>query len=218
MSRRMFSRTSIRTNRRTRALRAAAPIAILALALTACGGSDSGGKSADKPKQASSDSTPKGDNPEGGETESGSMKAGESITVPFKENEPKITYEIAAQKVDLSTEAEAKKIANDPKNAKGLIAAIAHVKFTNKSGGVVESSPDVGRATEIYADGAPASLVLMAAEDAPGCDRTTDIENWQAGQSYTICRTYMVPANAKEIEVRWSDQGGTTYSWAFAAK
>ncbi|MFM9372117.1 hypothetical protein [Streptomyces sp. Da 82-17] len=217
MSRRMFSRTTVRTARRSRALRAAAPVAVLALALTACGGS--GEEPADKAKEsASSDSKPKGDSPAGGEAEAGPLKAGESVTAPFKEDDAKITYDIAAQKVDLSTEAEAQKMVKDPKDAKGLVAATAHVKFTNKSGGVVASSPDVGMETEIYADGVRGGLLMFASEDAPGCDDTVDIENWKAGQSYTICQTYMVPAGAKSIEVRWPEEGGATHTWAFPAE
>ncbi|MFC7304072.1 hypothetical protein ACFQVC_07570 [Streptomyces monticola] len=216
MSRSMFSRTSTRSARRTRVLRAAAPVAVLALALTACGGSDSGGKSDDKAQQGAS--KPKGDEPEEAQEESGPMKAGESATASFKEDDAKITYEIAAQKIDLSTEAEAQKMVDDPKDAKGLVAATAHVKFTNKSGGVVESSPNVGMETEIYADGARGGLLMFASEDAAGCEDTVDIENWKAGESHTICQTYMVPAGAKELEVRWPEKGGATHSWAFAAK
>ncbi|NBE53466.1 hypothetical protein GUY60_18960 [Streptomyces sp. YC537] len=215
----MFSRTSIRTARRSRVLRAAAPVAVLALALTACGGSDSGGESAGKEKQGTSEGKPKGDSPEGGEEGApGGLKAGESVTAAFKEDDAKITYEIAAQKVDVATEAETAKLVEDPKDAKGLVAATAHVKFTNKSGGVVESSPDAGSETEIYADGARGGLLMFADESAAGCDDTLDIENWKAGQSYTICQTYMIPANAKSIEVRWPEKGGATHSWGFAAK
>ncbi|MDI3408060.1 hypothetical protein [Streptomyces cavernicola] len=210
---------SRRTPTRTRALRAAAPVAVLALALTACGGgSDSGGGSTGKKEQGSSESKPKGDSPEAGEGESGAMQAGEAVTAAFKEDDAKITYEIAAQKVDLSTEAEAQKMVEDPKDAKGLVAATAHVKFTNKAGGVVESSPSVGMETEIYADGAPGARLMFASEDAPGCDDTIDIDNWKAGQSYTICQTYMVPATAKSIEVRFPEEGGATHTWTFAAK
>ncbi|MEN8654021.1 hypothetical protein ABCR94_26305 [Streptomyces sp. 21So2-11] len=207
--------------RKKNVLRAAAPIALLALALTACGPTDSSsddkGKADPKPANGASEGT----EPEeaGDDSAAGaSLKPGESSTVDFKEDTGKFTYKIAAQKVEVGTEAEAQKLVSDPKDAEGLVVAVAHVKFTNTGGGVVKKSPDVGDETEIYADGTRGGLLIGSAEDTNGCSAVTEIENWKIGQSYTICETYMIPKDSKAIEVRWAEESGKTLAWTFQNK
>ncbi|MFF0743634.1 hypothetical protein ACFYVL_24875 [Streptomyces sp. NPDC004111] len=208
-------------------LRAAAPVAVLALALTGCNGGDdqSGGKSdAGAAKETGgSDKAPEKDGAaeQGGAGASGKkeLAAGESVTSPFKEKEAgQVTYEIAAQKADVGTEADAKKMVSDPAKAKGLVPVVAHVKYTHKGGKPVASYPDVADNVEIYADGARGGLLIGAAEDAKGCEDDGDIENWTQGQSHTFCQTYMVPVGAKQIEVRWAadEDSKDPYVWRFA--
>ncbi|MGW3013908.1 hypothetical protein ACWC9R_34515 [Streptomyces sp. NPDC001219] len=195
--------------KKTALLRAAAPVAVLALALTACGGNKKSNTATDDaPKTEKSSSAPEG----GGE-----LKPGQGGTGKFKEEDGAITYEVAAQKVKVSTEAETKKLVSDPKRAKGLVAATAWVKYTNKGGGVVKESPDVADESEIYADGQRGGLLIGAAEDGPGCEDTIDIENWKTGQSHTICQTYMIPKDAKSVEVHWTAEGrsGSPLIWKF---
>ncbi|WUB11815.1 hypothetical protein OG528_22585 [Streptomyces platensis] len=198
-------------HKKTALLRAAAPVAVLALALTACGGNK---KSAIATDDAPKTKTEKGSS---APADSGELKAGQGGTGKFKEDSGTITYEVAAQKVHVSTEAETKKLVSDPKRAKGLVAATAWVKYTNKGGGVVKESPDVADESEIYADGQRGGLLIGAAEDGPGCEDTLDIENWKAGQSHTICQTYMIPQGAKSVEVHWAGEGqsGSPLVWKF---
>ncbi|MYX11304.1 hypothetical protein GTW98_31705 [Streptomyces sp. SID8375] len=193
-------------HKKTALLRAAAPVAVLALALTACGGNKKSTTTTenDAPKTEKSSSAPAG----GGE-----LKSGQGGTGKFKEEDGTITYEVAAQKVKVSTEAETKKLVSDPKRAKGLVAATAWVKYTNKGGGIVKESPDVADESEIYADGQRGGLLIGAAEDGPGC--TIDIENWKTGQSHTICQTYMIPKGAKSVEVHWTGEGSSPLIWKF---
>ncbi|WP_227025196.1 hypothetical protein [Streptomyces tsukubensis] len=155
-------------------LRAAAPAAVLALTLTACGGSDSKDTAAETNKGGSvSKGQDKADEKEAGTKELG---VGESVTSPFKEDDGKITYEIVAQKVDVGTAEDAKKLVDDPKKAAGLVPVVAHLKYTNKGGGVVSSYPEVGDNVEIHADGTRGNILIGAADDAPGCESDSDIE------------------------------------------
>lgn len=212
--------------RKKLALRAAAPVAVLALALTGCNGDDKAGGKSDAgaaKETGGSSKAPEAEKPadKGGAGASGKkeLAAGESVTSPFKEKKAgQVTYEIAAQKADVGTEADAKKMINDPAKAKGLVPVVAHVKYTHKGGKPVASYPDVADNVEIYADGARGGLLIGAAEDAKGCEDDGDIENWTKGQSHTFCQTYMVPVGAKQIEVRWAadEDSEDPYIWKFA--
>ncbi|WP_371526163.1 hypothetical protein OG302_08315 [Streptomyces sp. NBC_01283] len=197
---------------RKTALRIAAPVAVLALALTACGGGDDKKDSADKPKAGANEPKAK-PSPESG----GELGTGESATGKVKEGNAPVTYEITAQKVDLGTEADTKKMVADPKDAKGLIPAIAHVKYTHKSGAALTETPDANDSTTVWAGGRRGTLVIGAAEDAPGCDDSSSIEGWKQGESHVLCETYLVPKDAKDLEIHWSEEDGEPFIWKFAA-
>ncbi|MEU5996460.1 hypothetical protein ABZ837_01370 [Streptomyces sp. NPDC047197] len=194
---------------RKTALRVAAPVAVLALALTGCN-DDKAGSADEKPK-AKASAKP---SPESG----GEMGAGESATGKVKEGDADVTYEITAQKVDLGTEADTKKMVSDPKKAKGLVPAISYVKYTHKSGAPLTETPDANDGTTIWADGRRGTLVIGAADDAPGCEDALDIEGWKQGESHVLCDTYLVPKDAKDLEIHWSEEDGEPFTWKFAAK
>ncbi|ARF56973.1 hypothetical protein [Streptomyces gilvosporeus] len=207
-------------------LRAAAPVAVLAmplaLTLTACGGKeDASGAQVDAAKSgsgAASGATAQKNAAD--RVVSSGLKPGQSGTRKFREGSGKltVTYEIAAQKVHVGTEADAQKLVSDPKDAKGLVAATAFVKYTNKGGGEVTGLPDVDNQAEIYADGRRGGLLIGAAENLPGCDDPIDIDSWKTGQSHVICQTYMIPKGAKSMEVHWAadDADGDPLIWKFA--
>ncbi|MFE6163962.1 hypothetical protein ACFQ7F_34180 [Streptomyces sp. NPDC056486] len=195
---------------RKTALRVAAPVAVLALALTGCNGDDKASGSADeKPKaKASAESSPES---------GGARGTGESATGKVKEGDASVTYELTAQKVELGTEADTKKMVSDPKEAKGLVPAIAYVKYTHKSGAALTETPDANDSTTVWADGQRGTLIIGAAEDAPGCDDSSSIEGWKQGESHVLCETYLVPKGAKDLEVHWSEEDGEPFIWKFAA-
>ncbi|WP_282700982.1 hypothetical protein [Streptomyces sp. CC219B] len=197
---------------RKTALRLAAPVAVLALALTACGGGDD---KADAKSPATSGakeaSEPSPSEPASG----GTLATGESATGTYEEDPGKVTYEILAEKVDVSTEAEAQKQVADPAKAKGLVLVTAHVKFTHKGGPALTDSPQVGDETTVWADGRRGSILIGAAEDAAGCEDPYDVESWKQGESHTFCETYLVPADAKNVEVHWTETDGEPYIWTF---
>ncbi|MFF1375735.1 hypothetical protein [Streptomyces sp. NPDC058308] len=193
---------------RKTALRVAAPVAVLALALTACGGGDdkkSDDKKADAPKSQNKPAEPT------------TLKAGETTTGKVKEGDATVTYDVAAQKVDVGTEAETKKLVSDPKKAKGLVVATAHMKITHKGGAPLKDTPDVAETTEIYADGTRGGLLIGAAEDAPGCEDELELEGWKTGESHVLCETYLVPAGSKSLEVHWAEkEDGKPVIWKLA--
>ncbi|MFC8128354.1 hypothetical protein [Streptomyces sp. NPDC057302] len=196
---------------RNTALRLTVPTAVLALALTACGGGDSKSDSSSegKPKDDAAASQPKEEK----------LAAGASTTGKVDEDGTAITYDVAAQKVDLGTEADAKKLVQDPEDAKGLVPAVAHLKFTHKGGAALTASPDVADTTEIWADGTRGGLLIGAAEDAPGCEDPLDLEGWKKGESHVLCETYLVPQAAKDLEVHWAEkEDGKPAIWSLPAK
>ncbi|MDT9699754.1 hypothetical protein [Streptomyces sp. P17] len=195
---------------RKTALRLAAPVAVLALALTACSGGDDEAD-AKSPATSQAKASPSPSKASSG----GELKAGESATGVYEEDQGKVTYEILAEQVDIGTEAEAAQAVADPEDAKGLVLAAARVKFTHKSGPALTGSPQVGDETTVWADGQRGSILIGAAEDAAGCEDPYDVESWKQGESHTFCETYLVPADAQNVEVHWEEAEGEPYIWTF---
>lgn len=195
------------------ALRLASPIAVLALTLSACGGSDddtsTDSKKTTQPKATASPSK---------ESSGGELATGESAAGKVKEEDGTVTYDITAEKVDLGTEAEAAKLVQDPADAKGMALAVAHVKFTHKTGPTLTTESDAGDGTTIWADGRRGALLIGASDDAPGCEDPYDVESFKAGDSHTFCESYLVPANAKSLEVHWAEEKGEPYIWKFPSQ
>ncbi|WP_405869102.1 MULTISPECIES: hypothetical protein [unclassified Streptomyces] len=192
------------------ALRLAAPVAVLALALTACGGGDDKADSK-SPATAQAKASPTQSAASGGE-----MGTGEAATGKFEEDPGVVTYGIVAQKVVLGTEADARKVVADAKDAEGKVLATAQVKFTHKSGPALTDSADVNDGTEVYADGVPGAILVGADESSvAGCEDAYDVESWKQGESHVFCETYLVPADAKSVEVHWAEEDGEPYIWKF---
>ncbi|CAM5491496.1 hypothetical protein [Streptomyces purpurascens] len=191
------------------ALRLVAPVAVLALSLTACGGGDdnAGAKS---PATEKAKVFPSPEPTSGGE-----MGSGESATGKVEEDPGKVTYEILAQKVDVGTEAEAAKAVSEPDKVKGKVLATAYLKYTHKSGPALTDGADVHDGTTVFADGQRGTVLIGASEDAAGCEDPYDVDSWKQGESHVFCETYVIPANAKNVEVHWSEEDGEPYIWKF---
>ncbi|MET8395805.1 hypothetical protein B0E38_01978 [Streptomyces sp. 111WW2] len=202
---------------RTTALRLAAPVAVLALALTACGGGDDdsgadakGGATTEATTQAS----PSPSQPASG----GDMAQGESASGKVAEAPGEVTYDVLAQKVEVGTEAEAAKAVADAADAKGKVLATAHIKYTHQGGPALTEGSDVHDGTTVFADGQRGGVLIGAAEDAPGCEDPYDVESWKQGESHVFCETYVIPAGATSVEVHWSEEDGEPYVWKFPQK
>ncbi|MFF9810902.1 hypothetical protein ACF1G5_38450 [Streptomyces coeruleorubidus] len=191
------------------ALRLIAPVAVLALTLTACGGGDDKAD-AKSTKTGKSKVFPSPEPASGGE-----LGTGESATGKVAEDPGEVTYDVVAQKVDVGTEAEAAKAVSEPDKVKGMVLAVAHVKYTHKSGPALTDGSDVHDGTTVFADGRRGSVLIGASEDTSGCEDPYDVESWKQGESHVFCETYVVPANAKSVEVHWSEEDGEPYIWKF---
>ncbi|MFC9424783.1 hypothetical protein [Streptomyces sp. NPDC056987] len=188
---------------------------LLAVTLSACQGDDDGAGTTGQPAPSSKDASPAATASQAEAGSGGDVATGESVTGKVAEEEGPVTYEITAEKVDLGTEAEAAALVQDKADAKGKVLAIAHVKFTHTSGPAISSSSDVNDGTTIWADGQRGAILIGAPDDAAGCEDVYDIDSWKAGESHTVCTSYLVPAAAKNVEVHWSEEDGEPYIWTF---
>ncbi|GAA2767594.1 lipoprotein [Streptomyces paradoxus] len=194
----------------------AAAVAALALALTACGGGDD---TADAKSTAPAGEKVR-DTPPPSPASGGDMELDEPAMGKVAEDPGTVTYEILPVKVDVTTEAEAAKAISEPSKAKGMVLATARVTYTHKGGPALTDGSDVHDAATVFADGQRGSVLIGATEDAPGCEDPYDVDNWREGEAHTFCETYVVPANAKNIEVHWTEDevDGEPYIWAFPNK
>ncbi|MFJ6072944.1 hypothetical protein ACIQFU_19175 [Streptomyces sp. NPDC093065] len=195
------------------ALRLAAPVAVLALALTACaGGDDDTDAAAKNPATTGASASPA--RPASG----GDMAKGESATGKVAEGPGEVTYGVVAQEVEVGTEAEAAKAVADAADAKGKVLATAHIKYTHKGGSALTEGSDVHDGATVFADGRRGGVLIGASEDAPGCEDRYDVESWKQGESHVFCETYVIPAEATSVEVHWSEEDGEPYVWRFPQK
>jgi hypothetical protein len=197
---------------RKTALRVAAPVAVLALSLTACGGGDDAPDA--KAKQSTAQAAPSPTKAASG----GKLATGESATGKVKEGDAEITYDITAQKVDIGTEAEAQALVQDKSEAKGMVLVVSHVKYTHKAGATLADRSDADDGTTIWADGKRGAVLIGAANDAAGCEDPYDVPSWKQGESHVFCDSDLIPANAKSVEVHWSEEDGEPYIWSFPNK
>lgn len=199
---------------RQNAVRFAVPVAALAFALSACGGgNDSGGSASSSPSHPSEGSV---SSPSSAANRD--LGVGESATGTVKEGDTTVTYEVTAEKVDVGTESEAQQVVADKDDAKGMVLAVAHVKFTHRAGATVTDTFNASDGTTIWADGKRGALLLFATEDGPGCDDPYDIDSWKTGESHTLCESYLIPANSKTVEVHWAGEDSDPFIWRFANK
>lgn len=201
-------------------LRISTPVAVLALALTACGspGKKSHTSTSHKDKPHSRFSAHKNGERGASAAAKSVLKPGQSASRAFKEDTGvKPYYSITARRVDVGTAADAKALVSDPEDAKGKVPATGYVTYRHMTGDVVKEWPRVGDYADVYADGQRGAKVIGG--DAPkGCADSDDIKNWKDGQSYTLCNTFLIPADAKRLEIAWTEIGGKPFVWKFPAR
>ena len=203
--------------KKTTWLRITTPVAVLALALTACGshGKKSHTSKPEKHKPHSRFSTHQNGHRGASVAARTVLKPGQSASRAFKEDTGvKPFYSITARRIDIGTAAEAKALVSDPADAKGKIPATGYVTYRHMTGDVVKEWPRVGDYADVYADGRRGTKVIGG--DTPkGCADSDTIKNWKDGQSYTLCNTFLIPADAKRLEIAWTEIGGKPFVWRF---
>ncbi|MEU8824219.1 hypothetical protein [Streptomyces sp. NPDC048636] len=202
-------------------LRIGAPVAILALALTGCGSHGKKGSSAKSKKHKSSSSHLSGGHRSGAKKSrpatSSLLRPGQSASRAFREDTGvKPFYRIAAQKVDIGTNAEAKALVSDPADAKGKVPAVVYVTYTHVTGPEVPEFPRVGDYADVLAGGRRGTKVIGVTKEPKGCADADEIKNWKDDQSYTLCNTFLVPEHPKSLRVTWTEIGGDPFTWKFS--
>ncbi|MEU9112564.1 hypothetical protein AB0D04_12380 [Streptomyces sp. NPDC048483] len=195
---------------RTAWLRAVAPVAVLALTLTACGDKKDASDAKDgarHDKASSPDSRAKPENEAPDPDKLDGLKSGHGKTRQFVEGGKKVTYEIAVQGVESELAAQARDLVRDPKDAKGLLADTVFVKYTLKGGGEVKGLPHVADNITVSSDGRPNTPPANAPKGLHGCEDPAGIGTWKSGQSHVLCHISLSPAAAKITEVRWAAKG-----------
>ncbi|MEW2265785.1 hypothetical protein ACGF5T_24195 [Streptomyces sp. NPDC047853] len=191
---------------RTSPSRLAAPVAVLALALTACGaggGEDTDARSPGAPAAPARAAS------------GGDVAAGEAVTGKVAEGPGAVTYEVVARKVDVGTEAEAAEAVADAADAEGRVPAVAHLEYTHRGGPALTEGSEVHDAAAVFADGQRGGILVGAPDDVPGCEDPYAVESWKQGESHVFCETYLVPADATSVEVHWSQEDGEPWVWKF---
>ncbi|MER6692758.1 hypothetical protein [Streptomyces minutiscleroticus] len=98
-----------------------------------------------------------------------------------------------------------------------MVLATAHMQYTHAAGPALATASDVNDHTDVYADGVRGALLIGVGADAPGCEDPQRIEAWQSGESHTFCAAFLVPADARALQVRWSETADAEpFIWAFA--
>ncbi|MGW2325436.1 hypothetical protein ACWC5C_06680 [Streptomyces sp. NPDC001700] len=199
----------------------AAPVGVLALTLTACGSSGKKSHTSTSPKHKPH-SRFSGTHKNGTRGASAAAKAvlkpGQSASRAFKEDTGvKPFYSITARRIDIGTAAEAKALVSDPADAKGKVPATGYVTYRHLSGAAVKEWPRVGDYADVYADGQRGAKVIGG--DAPkGCVDPDAVKNWKDGQSYSLCNTFLIPADTKRLEIAWTEIGGKPFVWKFPSR
>lgn len=208
-----------------------------ALALTACSDSDSDSDTDAAPKNTaeqsespsptdeSSEPAAEESTPAGGESQTpapksepgGERKQGQpGIRTYEDEDGGKPTYEVVADGVNVGTNADARKILANADQAKDRLLAVAQVKFTYRGGDPVGRYPKVGNETEMVVDGRPVPpLITFGGPPPEGCDRASTIDTWPQGESHILCRSFLIPPDAKTMEVHWGKDGADPFIWKF---
>ncbi|MFJ3763006.1 hypothetical protein [Streptomyces sp. NPDC090080] len=190
------------------ALRLAGPLAVVALAVSACSSSD-GPAGAARPATTQAKPSPSA------AATSAALAAGDSVSGKVKEDNGTVTYGVSALRILYGTQAQAKAAVQDPADAKGKVLAIAHVRYVHQAGPTLTSSTNADDSTTVWADGQRAAILLGSPTDSADCDDPYAIASWPTGQSHTICEYYLIPASAKKAQVHWTDGIGTPYVWSF---
>lgn len=227
-------------NRKSAWLRAVAPAAVLALALTACGSDDSDDTSDDAaPEQSTEEETEEPqedleeeDAPEGEEEEDAEGGSG-TAHEQFEGMDPvleglsigdfggPITVDGAEMwmKVDKVDVGAPEDFGNedvfDPEDYAGLKPAYLHMTFVHVGGEELTSEKVVGDATVHTVDGERATPLILIGVDMPGgCPRGGNSDDFSVGAEATQCDTVAIDEGAEPGSVIFYGDDQVELEWA----
>ena len=197
-------------------LRAAAPVAVLALALTACGSNDS----PDEGKKDAKAGTSQDDKSEQRDQETqdkGPWTVGETApgTHEFESGSEKADIEITAKKVDTGKNADLLAAGLKKSDVKTMYPVFVHFTYTLKKTAKPMDDPDFNLKARVMGTGNEPGRKLItigAADIKGGCPDQEDI-TWKQGDTHDVCSTFLM-AEGKDVEqVAWAGDLSNPLLW-----
>lgn len=196
-------------------MRAAATSAVLALALTACGGDESDEGKDDKPsasQDAAGDETATDDQADDSE-DSGASGDNSALAVgakadgehEWKSGDATAKLEITSTKVEQGTNADLV-TAGLGKNTEGMYPVFVYFDYTVKEANGVEPDADFNnKATALGPDDKPGKKLIAIGGSAikGGCPEDEADPNWEVGTSATLCTTFVMTEGTDVEKVAW---------------
>ncbi|MDT0443004.1 hypothetical protein [Streptomyces johnsoniae] len=212
-------------------LRAAAPAAVLALALTACGSDDDsedaftpGAEESEQTEEAAraDDDAPAGEADAAEEEEaaaggaSGTLGQGEpSGPVPYEEGGTVADLTITADRVDVGANADLASL-NTSADTSGQRPAYVYVTFAHAGGDTLEYPRPISDTSLFLTDGSMAGFVTAFGDlGLPnGCPEGSGDSppTIGPGEEITMCKTFLIPESVEPGEVTW-ESGETELTW-----
>lgn len=204
------------SHRRSHVLRAIAPVAVLALALTGCGSDDSDSSSDSKGDTSQSESSDDKNADENDSTDDsadedagpgGELKLGESGEQTSKKGDGEATLKITAEKVDKGVNADLVDAGFDSEKVKGKYPVHAYLKYeVTELSGEIEPGTDFNTTAAVLdTEGKPGSrFIAIGGEPLKGGCPEKDRElKWEKGTTATQCTTYLMPEGKEIDKVAW---------------
>ncbi|MDJ1131564.1 hypothetical protein [Streptomyces iconiensis] len=189
-------------------IRAVAPAAVLALALTGCGSDDSSDSKAEGKtdgKKSSSEKTEQGGAEE--EAPAGPLKLGQTAPGQHKYDmsDGKAKLEITAKTVKTGANKDLLAAGLKGEDVKGMQPVFVTFQYTVKEGSKLDD-PGFNRKVRVLGeDKKPGkSLIAIGADPIPGGCPDVDEVKWKAGDTKTLCSTFLLPEGTAAEQVAWA--------------
>lgn len=198
-------------------IRAVAPTAVLALALTGCGSDDKSESESDG-KKSSSEKTEQGSKQEEKKEEAPSGPLSLGQTAPgqheYDMSDGKAQLEITAESVKTGKNADLLAAGLKGEDVKGMQPVFVTFKYTVKEGAKLDD-PGFNRKVRVLGeDKKPGkSLIAIGADPIPGGCPDVDEIKWKTGDTKTMCSTFLLPEGTAAEQVAWAGDLRNPLMW-----
>lgn len=199
-------------------IRAVAPTAVLALALTGCGSDGSSDSEASEKgdKKSSSDKTEQGGQEKKTQTPAGPLSLGQ--TAPgqheYDMSDGKAELEITAKSVKAGKNADLLAAGLKGEDVKGMHPVFVTFEYTVKEGSKLDDPGFNRKARVLGEDKKPGkSLIAIGADPIPGGCPDVDEIKWKAGDTKTMCSTFLLPEGTAAEQVAWAGDLRNPLMW-----